>query len=323
MPSANRWCVAEGCNSADCKRGKYGFMSGIEFFPFPSQKKAPKARKRWLELLRREDYDPNKRHRLCSRHFVDGKPTDNHPYPDLFAYIKYKQSCNPRSAPLLSKLSKCRDEENWTKHTATNTCTDHTEEMPMAMMLVDFPDTDEVGHKIFIPVINDEIVETSQIPQKDGIMIDHVYQKSRDDVHDVCVQTTITMEDMEIAEKKLKSLEDSDEENMRPSVVNKITQSDETVRKYTGLPSLLMLNTLFGILKKTSPVLNYWSGQGSCNLPPYHEDPGRKKTGPPRKLTMFHEFLLTLVRLRLALLTFVDYRHRGIHSRTRERMDGA
>lgn len=74
--------------------------------------------------------------------------------------------------------------------------------------------------------------------------MDHVYQKSRDDVHDVCVQTTITMEDMEIAEKKLKSLEDSEEENMRPYVVNKITQSDETVRKYTGLPSLLMLNKL-------------------------------------------------------------------------------
>lgn len=45
---------------------------------------------------------------------------------------------------LLSKLSRCRDEENSTKHTATNTCTDHTEEMPMAMMLVDFPDTHEV-----------------------------------------------------------------------------------------------------------------------------------------------------------------------------------
>lgn len=144
------------------KEGSMVLWAALNFFPFPSQKKAPKARKRWVELLRREDFDPNKRHRLFSS-FCWRQTKDNHPYPELFAYNNYKQSCNPRSARLLSKLCRCRDEEYSTRHTATNTCTDHTEEVPMAMMLVDFPDTDEVGHKIFIPVIPASMADTRKI----------------------------------------------------------------------------------------------------------------------------------------------------------------
>ena len=102
---AKYWCAAQGCNSDDRKRGKYAFMNDVEFFPFPSQSKTPKLRKKWLELMRRENYDPKPKHRLCSRHFVDGKPTSSHPYPELFAYNNYKESTVFRSMAAIVKRS--------------------------------------------------------------------------------------------------------------------------------------------------------------------------------------------------------------------------
>ena len=78
-------------------------MSTVEFFPFPTAKRAPKIRKKWLELLRREDYDPKFNHRLCSLHFVDGRPTLENPYPTLFSYNNYKMSLIPRSDSAMLK----------------------------------------------------------------------------------------------------------------------------------------------------------------------------------------------------------------------------
>ena len=59
------------------------------------------------------------------------------------------------------------------------------------------------------------------------------------------------------------------------------------------------------ILDEAAPQLKYWTGQATCDQASYHEDPSKKKTGPSRKLSRFQEFVLTMVRLRLSLLTFV------------------
>ena len=98
-------CAAEGCTSDGRKRGKYGYMANVEFFPFPTQKRAPKQRKKWLELLRRQDYEPKKGHRVCSLHFVDGRPTKENPYPTLFAYNNFKTSRVQRSDSAVLKRS--------------------------------------------------------------------------------------------------------------------------------------------------------------------------------------------------------------------------
>ena len=59
------------------------------------------------------------------------------------------------------------------------------------------------------------------------------------------------------------------------------------------------------ILDEAAPQLKYWTGQATCDQASYHEGPSKKKTGPSRKLSRFQEFVLTMVRLRLSLLTFV------------------
>lgn len=39
VPTKSCFCVAEGCSSYERKRGKYGYMTDVRFYPFPTQKK--------------------------------------------------------------------------------------------------------------------------------------------------------------------------------------------------------------------------------------------------------------------------------------------
>ena len=65
--------------------------------------------------------------------------------------------------------------------------------------------------------------------------------------------------------------------------------------------------TLFSdILNKASPNLKYWRGeQGTHHQPQYQTDASKKKTGPTRKLSRYHEFLITLLKIRVALPSFI------------------
>lgn len=91
-------------------------MHDVEFFAFPTQKKNPKGKRTWINLLRRKDHDPPRHHRVrffcnisklqglssyllrvsvtlfsiynftiqmqvCSRHFEDGRPTTEKSIP--------------------------------------------------------------------------------------------------------------------------------------------------------------------------------------------------------------------------------------------------
>lgn len=118
MPS-RYFCAAERCYSDTLKRGRYGYMENVRFFPFPTKKKNPKDRKKWLDLLRRKDYEPARKHRVCSLHFVDGEPTSENPYPTLFAYNDFKSCKN-------SRQSRSQQKRKYTENTVdvVTTCRD-------------------------------------------------------------------------------------------------------------------------------------------------------------------------------------------------------
>ena len=70
----------------------YGICSCIcdppfTLIPFPTERKNPEARKRWIRIVNRADpltgknWVPNVASRICSKHFIDSFPTDKHPYP--------------------------------------------------------------------------------------------------------------------------------------------------------------------------------------------------------------------------------------------------
>ncbi|XP_076321031.1 uncharacterized protein LOC143230776 isoform X2 [Tachypleus tridentatus] len=105
--STSRHCYAVGCTNGDykllkwkqkmCEVHKVYYDSPLcscsppfILFTFPMEKKNPDGRKLWIKALCRatSKQNPNymelkRDHRVCSDHFVDGKPSDAHPYPEL------------------------------------------------------------------------------------------------------------------------------------------------------------------------------------------------------------------------------------------------
>jgi len=57
-------------------------------------------------------------------------------------------------------------------------------------------------------------------------------------------------------------------------------------------------------LNEAEPKIKYWSGKSSADAVNYHQQDNKQKTGPQRKLSRFEEFLLTLLKLRLAVVSF-------------------
>ena len=67
----------------------------LRLFPFPTLLRNPDGRQRWKEAVNRADakqpwkyMDPSKDQRVCSEHFIDGEPTEQHPDPEL--HLGYK-----------------------------------------------------------------------------------------------------------------------------------------------------------------------------------------------------------------------------------------
>ena len=62
------------------------FLSRL--FNFSTMKKAPEERLQWRKLINTEEdphcgklWEPRKQSRVCSKHFLNGKPTEAYPYP--------------------------------------------------------------------------------------------------------------------------------------------------------------------------------------------------------------------------------------------------
>ena len=66
--------VFNGTKPCDCQ-------PPIKLFPFPSKQKHPEDNMRWQRLVSRKGWVPNMDSRVCSRHFIDKKPSKEHPYP--------------------------------------------------------------------------------------------------------------------------------------------------------------------------------------------------------------------------------------------------
>ena len=85
-------CCVQGC-TANSKKWqllhKYPWMEGVTFHSIPI-----KYRNTWVILIWRENLtskDITKWTRICSRHFVDKRPTGQHPFPELFPYNNYSK----------------------------------------------------------------------------------------------------------------------------------------------------------------------------------------------------------------------------------------
>ena len=83
---------------------QYPWMKHITFHSFPHKTKKKRMRQQWINMVRREQWEPNRYLRLCSIHFVGLKgPTVKHPVPTMFDYNDYGG---------LLKINKCKAPAN-------------------------------------------------------------------------------------------------------------------------------------------------------------------------------------------------------------------
>lgn len=80
--------------------------------PLPKEKTKAEQRRRWVKAINRKDlnsgknWEPKAHDRICSKHFVDGQPTTNNPYPTLhLGYSSLQQAvATPRRPPIQRPL---------------------------------------------------------------------------------------------------------------------------------------------------------------------------------------------------------------------------
>ena len=87
----------------------------------------------------------------------------------------------------------------------------------------------------------------------------------------------------------------------RELFMDNVLNNDQSVKFYTGLPTLTCLMAIFNILKPLAKKLKYWD-TNKGNKVNFQKKPSVKNSGKKRSLTTFQELILALVRLRLGLL---------------------
>ena len=109
----------------------------FRMFPFPTKKKKEEERQKWKQLVNRQNrkgklWSPSKDMRVCSKHFIDGEPTSNNPYPtehlgyDSRRRVQNITPCSKRRKLYHLEDSVSVEEDN---QVTIDSCSDHTVSM--------------------------------------------------------------------------------------------------------------------------------------------------------------------------------------------------
>lgn len=248
----------------------------FKLLPFP---KNCQTREEWTKFVNRRDqnhpwkkWQPNKASRICSKHFEGGKPTDIKPYPTLLAGTHLqslkKKVVQPRR---IIKKKECQPKRKVSKALSTGNLNETK---------------------------NQEIPVTD-ITSKYNIRMDHSYAVCCNScaVSCSCVKNKHQLEELST---KMKTLMKA---RRRPSFAKKVLKSDNSIKRYTGFPTIAAFNKIFKLLKPTALQMKYWRGTKSLVsskvLRYFRKCP--KKLGPARKTLLRDELLITLIKLRMDL----------------------
>uniref|UniRef100_A0A8W8HY63 Uncharacterized protein n=1 Tax=Magallana gigas TaxID=29159 RepID=A0A8W8HY63_MAGGI len=135
------------------------------------------------------------------------------------------------------------------------------------ILLVD--EDDAYREQLFPFPVNKEItVQSIPAVEPTATPSDHDYcsygnEKAHPQTCNAECQTNLTLQDMEKSEAELLQLRETfrDKDDLkRYLLVDKMTDSDSSVKSYFGLPSVFTLFGIFAILDNLTPTLAYWKG---------------------------------------------------------------
>ena len=246
-------------------------------FNFPTEKANSERRQKWIRLVNRADPDktyclkqPGPKNRICSRHFVDGKPIPEHPDPEL----------------LMGTGNKLPQMTARKGHTIRATTSGSDE--PSQDVNSDLVNTDECH------------ILTSNVCSVASLMVILLY---------LCyyiADLKVKYKKLLCENYALKAQNCIQKSKIKNSTSKSTTQqnllkNDSNVLFYTGLETKAVFELLHQFI---SPFLRHkWRGLSCTRINKsriFSRSP--KKFGPQQKLTTKDEFLLTLMKLRLGLL---------------------
>ncbi|XP_077862179.1 uncharacterized protein LOC144343540 [Saccoglossus kowalevskii] len=315
-----RYCEAALCWSHDNKRKnlqRYPWMRDVTWVKFP-----PKATMRatWKKLLRRQDkFEITVRSRLCSRHFdkeqlqSDGNAVG---FPKYFSWNNYGLVLNPRKSGAVEKRAQADTAvasgtlPGASLEAKPDEIGEQPNEIPVFAGSRRAPTTcgphiaDSVGREVTVHLqtkkIHKNIVgRMHSIPENIPNPQDHDYiSYHQASTSTKSTQTLLTAADICRLEVKSTTPSKTPVEDLIDST---ILGSDERVNFYTGIQSKTMLQGLWSSVEKGAEKLRFWKGPARSRGTKNYEGTHRAKPGKQHSVSIFFQFILTLIRLRLDL----------------------
>ncbi|CAH3108439.1 unnamed protein product [Porites lobata] len=279
------------CSVACCNNGNHN-RNDLSYFIFPSDKRLGS----WIKFCRRADknahFDPK-----AYRKTLNGRrKTYNTALPTIF---RPNDECTPRSVRYETARKRRRLEFSDCK---TNTL------LPSQVSLAD-ADGEITTDLVDVRSSNADFCDVQH---------DHSYCLSAEDdrsstvllqdtepemVRSVGCQTDMTLFDLEQLENEVKNLKNrlNDKAKLKRDLfMEDVLENDDSVKFYTGIPTLGCFNLISELIKPEAEKLKYWDKNKNKQMK--YQTTSNSKPGPKRSLTLTEELVLTLVRLRLGLM---------------------
>ena len=258
--------------------------------------------------------------RICTVHFVDGKPTPANPLPTLhLGYTTRKPPLPKRKAPCVRSPLACRKKCRDSVVEADDTCETDADDNTRAQTVISSTTTS--SHSSI------EAATTCTTPGDDAqredfktnlTTSDHTYSLQLCPCgNQCCHDKQILIQQLRKRIAELELIADEHARSKKRSVVhrnvvevksnrldiNLYLKNDEQIHFYTGVPTLSHFNLLYDFVYEKVRNMSYWRGKYRVvSQPAYLYKSSPKKSGTRRKLSAKAEFLLTLMKLRLGLL---------------------
>ena len=296
------YCAVALCTNSSKNR------PDLSFHTFP---KDAKRRRVWKIFCRRADkeFKISRHSSVCKEHFKEDDFRKT-----LTGRVELKNTVKPsifKSSVLSPTKIECNDRANKRHSTSSEKETTskkrrqcmERKSQPVCKRQVQFVSQQELQtfilHDHCYDILPSEDTETDESS--------HENIKSEDDMspNDKSCQTDLSGEDIdELIKTKNKLSEELKNESKlkRTLFMKEVTKNDTSVNFYTGIPSVACLMTLFNLVQPQASKMRYWDGDKANRPKNYQRYQKTEKPGRKRTMTLFEEFVLTLVRLRLGLL---------------------
>ena len=246
------------CCAVDCTN-RFTKGSGVGFFVFPADLT---RRKRWIQAISRDKWEPKSHDRLCGEHFVNGHPSKEPTNVDYIPTV-FKDRKRRPSAPT-DDLDRSR------RSVKRQKCKETEEEVrDCALALVDLSACDSIA------LVKEEEVGSilnESVTEENVQLVKQVYD----------LQQQVLLSSNALCPS--------------PSMLNLIENKDGKTRFYTGLPNYEVFQVLVTNFEPKVIRARLWQGRRT------KDDDNDMETGRKSKLSVAEELLAVLMRLRLGLL---------------------